>query len=520
MRLAAIDLGTNSFHLVIADTKPNGSFRIVASEKEMVRLGESGADMKYLTEDAMKRGFRTLRHYKATIDARGVKAVRAIATSAIREAENQDDFIRKVRSEFGITIDVVSGFEEGRLIYLGVLQALPLFNKKALVFDIGGGSTEYVVGEKANARYIASLKIGAIRITKRFGLANRPSKEQLDEARKFISGELSTAAREIRKRGFETAVASSGTAQSIAAIIAGIRNQTLENITDRLNGFTFSYAEARDAMRRIIALPTAADRKKFLGIDERRADIIVGGALILVESMRLLGIKELAISSYALREGIIYDYLHNRLPHTERRHHKLRDVREQSVRHLGEQCNYDEKHAEKVAQLCDEIFFATKRLHELGETERQYLRYAALLHDIGYHISHAEHHQHSYYIISNADLLGFTYEEIEIIANVARYHRKSHPKLKHPGFLRLQTDEHREIVRKLASILRLAESFDRGNTGIVRSVETKVGKKAVEFLLKPVRGAHRDLGLEIWGAERKKMLFQEVYAREVRFREV
>jgi exopolyphosphatase / guanosine-5'-triphosphate,3'-diphosphate pyrophosphatase len=143
-----------------------------------------------------------------------------------------------------------------------------------------------------------------------------------------------------------------------------------------------------------------------------------------------------------------------------------------------------------------------------------------LLHDIGYHISHAEHHQHSYYIISNADLLGFTYEEIEIIANVARYHRKSHPKLKHPGFLRLQTDEHREIVRKLASILRLAESFDRGNTGIVRSVETKVGKKAVEFLLKPVRGAHRDLGLEIWGAERKKMLFQEVYAREVRFREV
>ncbi|HEY6172088.1 MAG TPA: hypothetical protein VIX80_07520, partial [Candidatus Kapabacteria bacterium] len=141
-------------------------------------------------------------------------------------------------------------------------------------------------------------------------------------------------------------------------------------------------------------------------------------------------------------------------------------------------------------------------------------------HDIGYHISHAEHHQHSYYIISNADLLGFTYEEIEIIANVARYHRKSHPKLKHDGFLRLQTDEHRETVRKLASILRLAESFDRGNTGIVRSVETKVGKKAVEFLLKPLRGAHRDLGLEIWGAERKKMLFQEVYAREVSFREV
>jgi exopolyphosphatase/guanosine-5'-triphosphate,3'-diphosphate pyrophosphatase len=520
MRLAAIDLGTNSFHLVIADTKPSGDFRILASEKEMVRLGESGADMKFLTREAMERGYNALRRFKASLDARGVKSVRAIATSAIREAENQDEFIRRVRVELGITVDVVSGYEEGRLIYLGVLQALPLYTKRALVIDIGGGSTEYVVGERANAKYISSLKIGAIRLTKRFGLADRPDEDDVEEARKYVVGELASTAREVRKRGFDAAAASSGTALSIAAIIAALRKQSIDNLPERLNRFTFSYAEAKDALRRIIAFPSPQERKKFLGVDEKRADIILGGAIILVESMRMLGVKEITISSYAMREGIIYDYLHNRLPQEKRQHHKLRDVREQSVRHLAEQCNYEKVHADKVAELADSIFLQTRRLHGLRADAREYLRYASILHDIGYHISHAEHHQHSYYIISNADLLGFTHEEVEIIANIARYHRKSHPKLKHEGFMRLQTDEHREMVRKLAAILRLAESFDRGNIGIVRSVQCKIGKKTVDFLLKAIRGAHRDLELEIWGAERKKMLFQEVYTREVRLREV
>ena len=519
MRLAAIDLGTNSFHLVIADTKPNGSFRILASEKEMVRLGESGADMKYLTREAMERGFTALRRFKVIMDARGVKAVRAVATSAIREAENQDEFLRRVRVELGFTIEVVSGFEEGRLIYLGVLQALPLYNKKILAIDIGGGSTEYAIGERATIRYIASLKLGAIRMTKRFGLADHPSADQLSEARKYIVGELSSAAREIKKHGFEVAVASSGTALAIAGIIASNRKPLAAVSPERLNKFTFTYNEVKDVVRKIIALPTPAERKKLPGLDERRIDIILGGALIMMESMRLLGIKEIMVSSYALREGVIYDYLHSRRPSSVRRHVKLRNVREQSVRQLAELCSYDVRHANHVATLADSIFEQTKRLHGLGVQEKEYLYFASLLHDIGYHISHAEHHKHSYYIISNADLLGFTDEEIEIIANIARYHRKSHPKLKHEGFLRLQTDEHREIVRKLSAIMRLAESFDRGNIGVVRSVECKLTRNTVEFRLKPSRGAHRDLELEIWGAERKKMLFQEVYAREVRFKE-
>lgn len=520
MRLAAIDLGTNSFHLLIAETHPDGSFRVVTSEKEIVRIGWTGDGSGFLSPDSIERGYRALEYFKTVINTQGVTHVRAIATSAIREATNQSIFIEKVRSKLGIGIEVVSGVEEGRLIYLGVLQSLQLFNNNSLIIDVGGGSTEYVIGKKAVPKYSVSLQLGAIRISERFQLSSRVTEKQIEKARKYIRGKLSTNVIEMRRRGFDSAIATSGTAHAIAGVIAHIHSQKNENIGNHINGFTFSYTDAKDALRAIIKLPTTADRKKYLGIDERRADIIIGGSLILIESMGMLHINKLTVSQYALREGIVYDYLHARFPRHYRRHPILRDIREQSVRQLCQQCNYDQQHAERVAKFADEIFLSIQRLHSLGDKERQHLRYASLLHEIGYHISHSEYHLHSYYIIRNCGLSGFTNSEVEIIANIARYHRKSHPKMSHEGYNRLQRDEHRSIVRKLASILRLAVNFDRGNTGAVRAVETKVGKKTVEFLLKPIRGNKRGIGLEIWGAERNKMLFEKVYAREVSFREV
>ncbi|MEP7234826.1 MAG: Ppx/GppA phosphatase family protein [Ignavibacteriota bacterium] len=521
MRLAAIDLGTNSFHLVVAETQPNGAFRVVASEKEMVRLGQSGADMKLLSEDAMERGIACLRRFKAIISARRVKFVRAIATSAIREAENRDEFIRRARAEVGISIDIVSGVEEGRLVYLGVLQALPYFSKRALVIDIGGGSTEYVIGERGSVKYITSLKLGAIRLTKKYGLAGRPTARAIENARKHIIGELTPTAKEIRKRKYAVAAGSSGTVSAVAAIVAAMKSGVTgsQSLSTRLNNYTITIAEVRSVLQKLLSAGSLLDHKRIPGLDERRSDIIVAGTLILEESMRLLGIKEITVSSYALREGIIYDYI-RQLQVEPNLHDKIRDVREQSVRHLAEVSNYEQVHADHIAALSLSIFDQTKRLHGLGVDARSYLYYASLLHDIGYHISHTEHHQHSYYIISHADLLGFTNEEIEIIANIARYHRKSHPKLKHEGFARLHTDEHRDQARKLSAILRIAEGLDRGNMGIIRSVECKISRNSIEFRLKPKKNAPRDLELEIWGAERKKMLFEEVYGREVRFVEI
>lgn len=518
MRLAAIDLGTNSFHLVIADTRPNGAFQVIESEKEMVRLGESAADMKQLTPEAMDRGIQSLRHFKSLLAARGVDHVKAVATSALREAENGDAFIRRARVEAGIEIEIISGYEEGRLIYCGASQALPIFTKRALVIDIGGGSTEYVLGERGKPKYITSLKLGAIRLTKKYNLADKPSTDDVLRCRKHIVGELALSARAILDLGYQVSVGSSGTAQALAAMIRLSRDGQQNG--DRLNGFCFTYVELQQLLTQLLNAKSKEERSKLPGLDPKRVDIILAGALILQESMRLLKISEIEVSAYALREGVIFDQIQNYAVGKVKDLTKLHDVRERSVRHLAERANYEREHAEQVARIAISIFDQTHRLHGLGAEERNYLYFGALLHDIGYHIAHSEHHKHSQYLISHSELLGFTNEEINIIANVARYHRKSHPKLKHDGFAKLATDEHREVVQKLSSIIRLADGLDRGHLSLVRGVVCKIGRTKVKFMLDPVRQAPRNLELEVWGADRKKALFEETFSREVLFEDL
>jgi exopolyphosphatase / guanosine-5'-triphosphate,3'-diphosphate pyrophosphatase len=521
MRLAAIDLGTNSFHLVIADTKPDGSFTVVESEKEMVRLGESGNDMKLLSPEAVDRGINALRRFRAIIASRNAATVKAVATSALREAENRDQFIRRARAEAGIEVEIISGFEEGRLIYLGALQAIAAFNRRAFVLDIGGGSAEYLVGLKGDVKYVNSLKLGAIRLTRKFKLSEKPTTKQVIDCRKFIAGELAIPSRSIRQIGYDCAIGSSGTIQAIASMISADRNGGIAP-TERLNNFSFDYHEVQSIVGKLLSSSGVEQRKRIPGLDDKRADIILGGALVLQESMRLLDISKMTVSSFALREGVIYDEVQRQLVHprsTRQVSHtdRVKDVRETSVMKLAERTNFEREHSLQVARLSVEIFDQTKRLHNLGPNEREYLYFAGVLHDIGYYISHSEHHKHSYYLIRHAELLGFTDEEIEIIANVARYHRKSHPKLKHSGFAQLMTDSHRETVRMLSAIIRLADGLDRGHLQLVDSIEVSLGRLGVKLSVKPKRIAPRDLELEIWGAERKKMLFEEVFGRSVQF---
>jgi exopolyphosphatase / guanosine-5'-triphosphate,3'-diphosphate pyrophosphatase len=521
MRLAAIDLGTNSFHLVIADTKPDGTFTVVESEKEMVRLGESGNDMKLLTPEAIERGIVALRRFRSIIAARKAETIKVVGTSALREAENRDQFIKLARVEAGIEVEVIGGFEEGRLIYLGALQAVSAFEKRALVIDIGGGSAEFVVGLKGEVKYVNSLKLGAIRLTRKFKLTEKPSTKQVIECRKLIAGELAIPSRAIRQLGYECSIGCSGTIESVASMISAIREGST-GANDRLNNFTFDHHDVQSVVETLLSAGTLDQRKKIAGLDAKRADIILGGALVLQESMRLLDIEKMTISSYALREGVIYDEIQrhhmpaqkaSKIEHTE----KVKDVREASIWKLAERTNFERSHSEQVAKLAIELFDKTKKLHGLGKQERDYLFYAALLHDIGYYISHSEHHKHSYYLIRHAELLGFTDEEIEIIANVARYHRKSHPKMKHAGFAQLMTNEHRETVRKLSAILRIADGLDRGHLSFVKELKISSSKQGVKCSLTPQRSAPRDLELEIWGADRKKMLFEEVFGRSVQF---
>lgn len=505
LHLAAIDIGTNSFHLVIVEILPDGNVKILDRAKENVRLGSGGKDMKTITPEATERGITTLRHFVEI--ARTYSApIRAIATSAVREALNQNEFVRKVHARTGITVEVVSGFEEARLIYLGVLQALPVFERKVLCLDIGGGSVEYLVGTKGEALYANSLKIGCIRLTERFFSKPILKDKDIEACRDHIIGFISPVAREIKKQKYEFAIGSSGTIQNIANMIRAMRG---ELISMQVNNFSFTKEELNKIVKIILRAKTEAQRSQIPGLDPKRLDIIVAGALVLQESFNLLKIKRLTVSEFALREGIIYDHLKNRVYEVDHHHH-LSNIRYKSVTQLAKTFNYDTNHAHQAVKLSLSIFDQTKNLHKLGEREREFLEYAALLHEIGFFISHAQHHRHTYYLIRNSELAGFTDLEKEIIANVARYHRKSHPKPKHDGYSRL-TESERLIVRKLAGILRLADGLDRSHISKVTSVKCRVQPRSLILKIK----AASKIDLEEWAVNMKKGLFEEVFHRPV-----
>jgi exopolyphosphatase/guanosine-5'-triphosphate,3'-diphosphate pyrophosphatase len=511
-RIAAIDIGTNSFHLVIVEVDKNtAKFNIIRREKENVRLGSGSSDMKTLTNEAMFRGIESLKRFKALADA-SEAPVRAIATSAVREAENSREFIQKVKNETGVKIEIASGYEEARYIYLGILQALPVFNKKILMLDIGGGSTEFLVACQREIYYDNSLKLGAIRLTKKFFNEDKIDSKSVKDCRNFIRGIMNPVVRQIKKYDYEIVVGSSGTIVNIANIISISKG----NVPDfKLNNFTFTSEELFPVIEQILEAKTAKQRAKIPGLDESRADIIAGGALMLEQIFKELKINELTVSEYALREGIIMDIIEHKYRLKGKNH--LEDIRFKSVIHAAENFAYEKEHSMHTAKIALKLFDETIELHKLGEQEREYLEAAAILHEVGSFISHSQHHKHSYYLIRNSELFGFTENEKEIIANTARYHRKSNPKQKHPDFAKL-TDEDRDVITKLSAILRIADGLDRTHSNVIEDIKCRINEKEVNIILKTSNGVPADM--EIWGAESKKDLFEQTLDVKVVFETV
>ncbi|HOJ03667.1 MAG TPA: Ppx/GppA phosphatase family protein [Bacteroidota bacterium] len=508
-RLAAIDLGTNSFHLVIADVKSNGKFTVVGKDKEVVRLGEGFNDMKHLSEEAMQRAIDTLHRFQLIAQSQNAP-VRAIATSAVREALNQQEFIERVRRELGMEIEVVSGFEEARLIYLGVLQALPVYDRSMLLVDIGGGSTEFLVGRAGKVDYANSLKLGAVRLTQRFFSSPTLRPKDIAACREHLAGALNPIARAMRGRNIELAVGSSGTILNTAVMILASKG-TLPP-TEETNNLTITSRDLHTIVANVLEARSVERRGAIPGMDPARADIIVAGVLILEQIFEQLGLRSMVTSKYALREGILLDTLH-KIAGEERSVAHLTDIRRASVVHLMEAGRVEQRHAHTVRRYAMHLFDQLREVHMLGNAEREYLEAASLLHDIGYHISHSEHHKHSYYLIRHSEMLGFTDREIEIIANIARYHRKSHPKLKHEGFPRLK-DEDRRIVSVLAGILRVADGLDRRHQDVFSVLRCRLERATLHIDLTLRKDC--DTSIELWGADRRKKLLEEALGISVR----
>ncbi|MBL0173967.1 MAG: Ppx/GppA family phosphatase [Ignavibacteria bacterium] len=502
-RLAAIDIGTNSFHMIVAAVRANGTFTVLGREKEVVRLGEGSTDMKHLSDAAITRGIAVLKRFKLIAENHGAE-IRAVATSAVREALNREAFVERVRRDIGVAVDVVSGFEEARLIYLGVLQALPVFHKRALLVDIGGGSTEFLLGKAGAVHFANSLKLGAVRLTNRFFSGKTLRQKDVDECRTWIAGALDPVQRDLRGREIDIVVGSSGTILTMASMIHATQGRDVD--ADE-GGLVIAKKDLRRVVAELLAADTTAKRRLIPGLDPARADIVVAGALLLERVFDSLGIKEMVTSKYALREGLLLDTIQKKSG-DERAVARLRDIRKASVRELTETCRAEPRHAAAVTRYALEIFDQTHDLHGLGNTEREHLEAAAMLHDIGYHISHSLHHRHSYYIIRHAEMLGFTEGEKERIANVARYHRKSHPRIKHENFAPL-SERDKDVVRKLSAILRVADGLDRRHRGLFNTILCLQRGRTMVFQVATAR--HTDTSLELWGAERRKELFEEVF---------
>ncbi|AVR44570.1 Ppx/GppA family phosphatase [Christiangramia fulva] len=503
-RIAAIDLGTNSFHAVIVDIYPDGSFRTIDKLKEMVILAEKGMD-NYLSEDAMQRGLDALKRIKFLCDSQQVEEILAYATSAIREARNGGDFIQRMIDEVDIKARAISGKMEAEMIGLAVRHNIALSEEMVLMVDIGGGSVEFIIGNVDEFIYYNSLKLGVARMAAKFVSHDPITKKEIKNLKDHYQKTLGEVEKIVKEHSVKTMIGSSGTMENIAAMIAS-RNSINASIT--LNELVFHDDEFIPFYEKFIRLDKK-ERLKEKQLEDKRVDIINPGMVLLKFLIEELNIQNIKISEAALRDGMIIDFINKEKP-------KLSlvanfpDPRKRSIYELLRKTNWMEQHSTHVANMGLQIFDEFQADLKLTENDRELLNYASLLHDIGYYISFRKHHKHALYLIRNSDLRGFTDDEINIMANVARYHRRSTPKKRHPFYKQLDKPL-RKRIKKLSAILRIADGLDRSHYQNVKSLEIENGKEKVKLLIT----TEGDPELEIWGAERKSELFKKVTGKEL-----
>ena len=502
-----LDLGTNSVRLLVVRLHPNGSYTLLNQQKEVIRLGEGGFVENRLEEKAIHRAVGVISRLIELARSRGAEEFVAVATSATRDATNGEDLCDRIEEISGVRIHIISGEEEARLIWLGVSSAVDLRDDKALFIDIGGGSTEVIIGDQNEPHLLRSLKLGAIRTTSTFfppDFEGVVSEETIAEMRRFIDDQIVHVVKKLQSFKVSRAFGSSGTILSLEAIAAGFKPLAATHTPGFLSVF-----ELEQVIRYLSSLPLQV-RRSVQGLNPERADIIIAGAVILHEILKAGGCDGVTISQRSLRDGQLVDYISKipGFPHAEQV-----PVREKSVRHLGRSCHIDETHAAHITDLCLQLYDSGILLDifSFPETAREILMYASHLHDVGQFISFSDHHHHSFYLITHVPLLGFNQHEILLIALTARHHRKKMPRTRDGDFNELKRDE-RRLIRVLSLLLRIAEHLDRSHDQRVKKVEFI--RDADHVLLSIT--CNGDCSLEAWAVESDKEAFNRVIRKPLR----
>ena len=499
-RIAAIDVGSNSVRLLVAEYDPASGLTIVDELKDQPRLAAGLARTGCLNEAAIDRAIQTLGRMREVCQRRGVRRIAAVATAAVREAENGPWFVRRVRQELDIPLLIIDAEHEAALSYRSVAHHFQLAGARALVADIGGGSLELIGAVDGLVELTLSLPLGAVRLTELYLPGERSVQRELAALRKHVRKQLK---RELSSREWASAtvIGSGGTFTTLGRISRARRGLPPG---ETVHGLSVETAEV-ERLLDWLASRTPEQRRQVPGLNPERADIILAGLAVTAELLDWVRTRSIAVSAFGLREGLLLEMAGAEEP-------VVRDPL-RLFREFAERCQSDRRHVEQVRRLALQLFEQLGEVLGCGPEEQLLLEAASLLHDVGQLVSYPKHHKHSYSLITHAERLGLSPRERELVALVSRYHRRAGPRKKHPEFVALPPGD-QDLVRRLSAILRVADGLDRGHSAAVEAVTAVLGDKAVAFTVSPATPG-TDLGLECWGASRKADVLAKLLQRDI-----
>ncbi len=500
--LAAIDVGSNAIRLAIGSVNGDRKLTIVENIREPVRLGQDVFKKGTIAEDTIERAMEAFVRFKQLIENHGAKWSRAVATSATREALNRELFIDRVAQASGIELNVIGPEEEARLIHLGVAEKVSLKSKLAMLVDIGGGSAEISLVEDGQILSTESFRMGAVRLLQVLEEKKHGERHFNQLVREYVDAAQKRIKKEIGSRKIELCVGTGGNIESLGQLRSDLFGKDRSNVITK---------DELDTLVKKLQGMTYEERIQELKLRPDRADVIVPASVVLQKIVKLADVDEVIIPNVGLKDGLLVDMAQELYGEKKHAH---RDQVVSSAIQIGRKYMFDEQHGVVTAKFAVKLFDETKTLHNLALEHRLLLEVAALLHDIGNFINMNDHHKHTQYLLMATPVIGLNQSQMTIVANVARYHRKSFPKIAHDGY-RVLSSKDRVVVSKLAAVLRLADAMDNEHASKVTDIEIEYKKPKFHIKLR----GEGDMLLEKWALANKSAMFEEVFSTKLAIEE-